>query len=136
VALNLAAPRASQGGPYLVDIMNPCWIYPAADLGAQRWIKVVVTRLPFNFQLGADAAKIALAPPTTPDGELDVRADGCSGAPIAVLPLAPAVRSDGVTVLSADLPAMPGRHDLCFTFTERRLDPMWVVGSVELEPAR
>jgi hexosaminidase len=136
LALNLAAPRRSQGGPYLVDIMNPCWIYPAADLGAARRLRVAVTRLPFNFQLGADAAKIALAPPTTPDGELVVRADGCAGTPIAALPLAPAVRSDGVTELGADLPPMPGRHDLCLTFTRRRLDPMWVVGSVELTPAR
>jgi hexosaminidase len=136
VALNLAAPRAAQGGPYLVDIMNPCWIYRAADLGPGRQIRVAVTRLPFNFQLGADAAKIALALPTTPDGELDVRADGCTGEPIAALPLAPAVRRHGVTVLSGALPAMPGRHDLCLSFTERRLDPMWVVGSVELEPPR
>jgi hexosaminidase len=136
VALNLAAPRASQGGPYLVDIMNPCWIYPAADLGPGRQIRVDVTRLPFNFQLGADAAKIALAPPTTPDGELEVRADGCTGTPIAVLPLAPAVGRDGVTALDAALPSMPGRHDLCLTFTQRRLDPMWVVGAVKLEPTR
>jgi hexosaminidase len=136
VALNLAAPRAAQGGPYLVDIMNPCWIYPAADLGPGRQIRVAVTRLPFNFQIGADAANIALAAPTTPDGELDVRADGCAGTPIAVLPLAPATHGDGVTVLAGALPAMAGRHDLCFTFTERRLDPMWVVGWAELEPAR
>jgi len=134
VALNLAAPRASQHGPYLVDIMNPCWIYPAADLGAARQIRVGVTRLPFNFQLGADAAKIALGPPTTPDGELDVRADGCTGTPIFQAPLAVVLHSD-VAVLVGELPAMPGRHDLCLTFTRRRLDPMWVVGSVELGPA-
>ena len=128
VALNLAAPRADQGGPYLVDIMNPCWIYPRADLAKPREIRVAVTRLPFNFQLGADAAKIVLAPPATPEGELEVRADGCAGAPIAVLPLASAVSSDGVTVLTRLLPTMPSRHDLCLTFTERQVDPMWVVG--------
>jgi hexosaminidase len=136
VALNLAAPRRSQDGPYLVDIMNPCWIYPAADLGPGRRIRVAVTRLPFNFQIGADAATIALAAPTTPDGELDVRADGCAGKPIAVLPLAPAAHRDGVTVLSGALPAMAGRHDLCLSFTARRLDPMWVVGWAELEATR
>jgi hexosaminidase len=134
VALNLAAPRTSQGGPYRIDIMNPCWTDPQADLTQPTELSVAVTRLPFNFQLGADAAKIKLAPPTTPDGELDVRADGCTGAPIAVLPLAAATRSDGVTVLTAKLPAMGGKHDLCFSFTERRLDPMWVLGWVELAP--
>jgi hexosaminidase len=135
VALNLQAPLASQQGQrYLVDIMNPCWIYPQADLSARKELQVAVTRLPFNFQLGADAAKIALAPPKTPAGELEVRADGCGGAPVAALPLARAAASDGVTVLTGDLPALGGRHDLCFTFTERQLDPMWVVGWAELAP--
>jgi hexosaminidase len=133
VALNLQAPLASQQGQrYLVDIMNPCWIYAQADLSAHRKLRVAVTRLPFNFQLGADAAKIVLAAPKTPAGELEVRADGCAGPPVAVLPLARAAASEGVTVLSGELPAQAGRHDLCFTFTRRTLDPMWVVGWAEL----
>jgi hexosaminidase len=133
VALNLQAPLARQQGQrYLVDIMNPCWIYPQADLSVRRELRVSVTRLPFNFQLGADAAKIALRPPQTPAGELVVRTDGCAAAPVVVLPLADAAKSDGVTVLAGELPALGGRHDLCFTFTERRLDPMWVVGWAEL----
>jgi hexosaminidase len=135
VALNLQAPLASQQGQrYLVDIMNPCWIYPQADLSARKELQVAVTRLPFNFQLGADAAKIALAPPRTPAGELEVRADSCAGAALAVLPLARAAVSDGVTVLAGELPPLGGRHDLCLTFTERRLDPMWVVGWAEILP--
>jgi hexosaminidase len=133
VALNLQAPLASQQAQrYLVDIMNPCWIYPQADLSARRGLRIAVTRLPFNFQLGADAAKIALAAPKSPAGELEVRADGCVGAPVAVLPLARAAANDGVTVLPGELPALAGRHDLCFTFTRRKLDPMWVVGWAEL----
>ena len=133
VALNLQAPLTRQQGQrYLVDIMNPCWIYPQADLSARTELRVAVTRLPFNFQLGADAAKIVLVPPQTPAGELDVRADGCAGTPIAVLPLARAAASDGVTVLAGELPALGGRHDLCLTFTERRLDPMWVIGWAEV----
>jgi hexosaminidase len=93
---------------------------------------VAVTRLPFNFQLGADAAKIALEAPKTPAGELEVRTGGCTGALVAVLPLARAAASDGVTVLGGELPALGGRQDLCLTFTERKLDPMWVVGWVEV----
>jgi hexosaminidase len=112
--------------------MNPCWIYPQADLSAARGLRVAVTRLPFNFQLGADAAKIVLAPPRTAAGELEVRADGCTGAPIAVLTLASAAQYSGVTVLSGELPALGGRRDLCLTFTERKLDPMWVVGWAEV----
>jgi hexosaminidase len=49
-----------------------------------------------------------------------------------VLPLARAAASDGVTVLSGALPALGGRRDLCFTFTARKLDPMWVIGWAEV----
>ncbi|HEY1753028.1 MAG TPA: beta-N-acetylhexosaminidase [Caulobacteraceae bacterium] len=131
LTLNLAAPLARQGGPYLVDIMNPCWIYPQADLGAARRIEVAVTRLPFNFQIGADVAKIPLPAPRSPAGELEIRVDGCAGAPALSLPLAAAARSQGVTVLTGELPALPGRHDLCLSFTRRSVDPMWVVGWAE-----
>ena len=135
VVLNLEAPRDDQRGRrYLVDAMNPCWIYPQADLSRGAALRIAVTRLPFNFQLGADAAKIPLRAPTTPAGELDVTADGCAGAPSAVVPLAAAARRDGVTELTAQLPPTPGRHDLCLTFTQRRLDPMWVVGWAEVDP--
>ncbi|HEX3916176.1 MAG TPA: family 20 glycosylhydrolase [Caulobacteraceae bacterium] len=135
VALNLYAPRDAQRGQrYLVDIMNPCWIYPQADLGHGAALRVTVTRLPFNFQLGADAAKIVLQLPTTPAGELLVREDGCAGPAVATVPLARAARSDGVTELATRLPALAGRHDLCLSFTERRLDPMWVVGWAEVAP--
>ena len=135
VALNLDGQNSAQRGqPYLVDILNPCWIWPQADLGRVGALRVAVTRLPFNFQIGADAAKIALHPPSTRDGELEVRADGCTGEPVARLPLAPAMASRGVTVLSGKLPRLGGLHDLCLTFTQRKLDPMWVLAWAELGP--
>ena len=133
VVLNLYAPRDSQRGQrYLVDAMNPCWIYPHADLARGATVRIAVTRLPFNFQLGADRAKIPLRAPTTPAGELDIT-DGCAGPQLAAIPLAAAARSAGVTELRATLPATPGRHDLCLTFTQRQLDPMWVVGWAEVD---
>lgn len=135
VVLNLEAPRDVQRGQrYLVDAMNPCWIYPQADLSRGASFRVAVTRLPFNFQLGADRARIPLRPPATPAGELDITADGCTGAPLAAIPLARAARNVGVAELTADLPAAAGRHDLCLTFTQHSLDPMWVVGWAEADP--
>jgi hexosaminidase len=135
VALNLQAPLAAQRGQrYLVDIMNPCWIYPQADDRAGATIRVAVTRLPFNFQLGADAAKVVTRPPRAPGGELDVRAGGCDGAPVLSFPLAGAARNPGVSVLSGALPPLGGRRDLCLAFTEARPDPMWVVAWAEVGP--
>jgi hexosaminidase len=133
VVLNLEAPlNVQRGQRYLVDALNPCWIYPQADLTHGARIQVAVTRLPFNFQLGADRAKIPLRPPATPFGELAI-ADGCGGRLLAAIPLAAATRNPGVTVLAFEAPAAPGRHDLCLNFTQKSLDPMWVVGWAQVD---
>jgi hexosaminidase len=134
IALNLEddAPVRGPRARFLIDITNPCWVWPAADLTGVRAIEVGVGQLPFNFQLGADRDKIRLRPPATPAGELEVR-DGCAGPILATLPLAPALASQGVTRLTAPLAASPGPHDLCFTFTQKSLDPLWAIDRVRLE---
>ena len=119
---------------FLVDIMNPCWIYPKADMTGIAGLSVGVGQIPFNFQIGADRAKIVLRPPHSPDGELEVR-DGCTGPVVATLPLAPAMRNTGVTKLATAITPMTGAHDLCFSFTARSVDPMSVIGWVQLVPS-
>jgi hexosaminidase len=116
---------------FLVDIMNPCWIYPKADMTGVVRLAFGVGQIPFNFQIGADKDKIPLRPPHTPDGELEVR-DGCEGPLVASLPLAPATHETGVTVLSARIAPMTGAHDLCFTFTARTVDPISVIDWAQL----
>ena len=126
----VAGPRAV----FLVDILQPCWIYEGADMPHALGLAVSVGQLPFNFQIGADRDKIVLHPPRAPDGELEVRLDSCAGELLASLPLAPATASTGVTTLAAPLPPRIGRHDLCFTFTAKHLDPMWAIDWVQLLP--
>jgi len=118
---------------FLVDIMNPCWIYPKADMDGVARLDVGVGQIPFNFQIGADKDKIPLRPPHTPDGELEVR-DGCDGPVIATLPLAGVARNTGVTTLQTTIAPMTGVHDLCFNFTARSVDPISVIDSVWLFP--
>lgn len=126
----LAGPRAA----FLVDIMNPCWIYPAADLSVERSLRAAVGQVPFNFQLGDDIHSIKLNPPQTPYGELEVRLDNCAGERVAVLSLQPALANKGVTQLpAAQIARRDGKHDLCLKFTQRSLDPMWVIDRVRLE---
>jgi len=136
IALNLEddAPIRGPRARFLVDIMKPCWIWPGADLTGVTKIDVSVGQLPFNFQIGDDVKKIHYRAPVTPAGELEVR-DGCDGPLLASLPLAPALASQGVTRLKAPLSAATGSHDLCFTFTQRSLDPFWVLDRVNLESA-
>jgi hexosaminidase len=134
IALNLEddAPVRGERAKFLVDIMNPCWIWPAAPLDGVTALEVSVGQLPFNFQIGDDVKKIHFRPPATPAGELEVR-DGCKGPLLASLPLAPALASQGVTRLRAPLAAAAGPHDLCFSFTQAKVEPLWVLDSVRLE---
>jgi len=137
LVLNLEddAPLAGRRAVFLIDIENPCWMLPARDMTSARGLTAAVGQVPFNFQIGHDIEAIRLRPPSTPAGELEVRLDGCEGAPIAVLPLAPAAGNDAVTVLpAAELPPLKGTHALCFTFTQRTLDPLWAIDWVQLAP--
>jgi hexosaminidase len=128
----VAGPRAR----FLVDIMNPCWLWRGVELDRVIALDAQVGQFPFNFQIGKDREAIHLKAPDTAAGELEVRVDGCDGELIAKLPLAPAVDFDGVTKLPpASTTPRPGVHDLCFTFTGRDIDPMWAIARVELHHA-
>jgi hexosaminidase len=114
--------------------MNPCWIFPSADLSRGLWLQAAVGQVPFNFQIGKDRDAIPLSPPQTAAGELEIYLDGCTKDRLAVLPLAPAIGNNAVTELPAiRLPPTPGRHDLCFRFTQRTLDPLWALDWVQLQ---
>jgi hexosaminidase len=127
------APLEGERAVYLVNITNPCWIWKQVDLATTGSIKATVGQIPFNFQIGKDAAGIPLQKTATAFGELEVRADNCDGAPIATVSLETAVRNNGLTPLpNMLLDNLQGKHDLCFKFTRSKIDPIWVIGSIEL----
>ncbi|MGH8196572.1 MAG: beta-N-acetylhexosaminidase [Steroidobacteraceae bacterium] len=127
------APLDGERAFFNVDIVNPCWIWPAADLARGGSLRVAVGQVPFNFQIGADAEGIRRGDARTPAGELEVRIGGCDGAPIAVQPLAAAALNPAVTVLPAlRLPPRNGRHDLCLRFARPAIDPIWTIQWAEL----
>ncbi len=131
------APAQAGGERQLLtaDVFDPCWIYDEAQLDGIASLQVRVGQLPHNFQLWKDANQVVTRPAKVPGGALEVRLNTCEGEPIAVLPLAAARKSDGLTVLEAPLLAQAGRHDLCFTFASGEYNPMWVVDEVTLLPA-
>ena len=125
---------AAPDAPLAVDIMNPCWIYRDVELGRASRVTAAVAALPFNYELGLDAAKIHVGDNRTPAGELEVHVDGCDTAILGALPLAPAADKDGITELPAlILPPLSGRHDICLRFARPRLDPLWALDWVEIE---
>jgi hexosaminidase len=127
------APVRGDRAVFLIDLLNPCWIFRSADLSHGPTLQAAVGQVPFNFQIGKDRDAIRLAAPHTPQGELEIHRDSCEGELIATLSLASAVADDAVTQLpSARLPQASGRHDLCFRFTQRALDPLWALDWVQL----
>jgi hexosaminidase len=127
------APIQGERAVFLVDIMNPCWLYRDADLSQVTAIAASVGQVPFNFQIGDDIKMFPLRKPQTPAGELEVRMDGCEGEKIATLPLAPATKNQAVTQLApVAIAKHAGPHDLCFTFTQAAVDPLWVLDAVQL----
>ena len=127
------APLQGERAVFLVDIMNPCWIYRGADLSEVGAIAASIGQVPFNFQIGDAIKKIPLRKPRSAAGELEVRIDSCEGEKIATLPLAPAVKNYAVTELPpASIARRDGPHDLCFMFTQDAVDPLWVLDAVQL----
>lgn len=130
------APVRGERPAFLMDIMNPCWTYQAADLTGGKRIEIAVGQVPFNFQIGADRDKIHFPTPATPEGELQVRIDGCEGDPVLVVPLKAAAADHGVTVLNGQLPALEGPHDVCLRFAQPGIDPMWGIDWVRIGAPR
>jgi hexosaminidase len=128
------APIEGARAVFYVNISNPCWLWKGADLTQAVSVKATVGQIPFNFQIGKDAAGIPLPKPASRDGELEIRVGGCAGKPVATIPLSSAVSNDALTTLpAATVPAQGGAKDLCLSFTRAQLDPMWVLDRIELK---
>ncbi len=128
------APVRGERETFLVDVMQPCWMWRGVDLSRVAAIEVEVGQVPFNFQIGKDREAIKFRTPRTPFGELEVRKT-CDGPLLASLPLEPAIAQHTTTKLEQVELSGEGVQDLCFTFAQHTLDPLWVVHGVQLIPS-
>lgn len=131
LALEDDAPADRPRASFLIDILQPCWIFADAPLQGVRAISIDVGQVPFNFQVGRDRDGISFRPPVTAAGEFEVRL-GCEGERIAILPLATATRRAGITRLTGPTTRQGASGDLCITYTAGGPDPLWVVSAVQL----
>lgn len=132
LAIEDDAGTPGQRAVFLVDVLNPCWVYERADLSQTVALEVRVGQLPYNLKLGNEKIDYQMLPPATPEGELEVRIGSPTGERIAVLPLAPTKGNDAITTLKTAIAPRPGLWDLCFVFTRRSPDPVWTVDTVRL----
>jgi hexosaminidase len=116
-----------------VDVMHPCWIWRGAALDGVHRVAAQVGRMPFNFSIGEDIKKMTYRAPSTPAGELEVRRDSCDGPVIATIPLEAAAHTSGDAQVSGPISAQTGTHDLCMTFTQKGVEPYWVLDRLTLQ---
>ena len=138
LALEDDAPLEGERASFLVDIMDPCWLWRDADLAEIYRVSASVGQLPFNFEIGSAIDSVVTTPPRTPGGELVLHLGACDGPVVAELSLMPALENFATTTLPAapiDMSARElGRADLCLRFRNEGYDPFWAINWVELEP--
>jgi hexosaminidase len=131
-SLLLRLEGGSEGGAaaplYNVDLMNPWWIYTQVDLCAVASVDVRIGALPYFFQLWHDTGKVVTYASTGAGDELQLRLDGCTGTPVATVPLED---SRAARTLTVPLNQQAGVHDICLVFATRKRDPMWLIDWVE-----
>jgi hexosaminidase len=129
-------PREGDRAIFNADIFKPCWAWKQADLDGIAALRVRAGRIPYYFQLAHDEPARTFEPATTAHGELLLRADACTGEPLARVPLPAEPGADGFATLDVPLPAaLAGRHDLCVSFSGDTRPTMWVLDRMTLEPA-
>ena len=137
LALEDDAPLEGERESYLLDIMNPCWIWRDAQLESVVSVSASVGQLPFNFEIGDLVNEVVVEQPSSADGELQVKLGGCDGPVIARLSLTPAGKNHGTTTLPAVTLAgaedLPERSDLCFSFSRNGIEPIWALDWVQLD---
>ena len=123
---------SADGRPiHWVDVMEPCWIWPAAPLDGATHVVAQVAQVPYNFSFGNDPIPAHFAPPRTRFGELEVRQDRCDGPLIAIVPMTAPTRGESEAKAPLAMP-VTGPHDLCMTFTQATADPLWVLDRLTL----
>jgi hexosaminidase len=129
------APLEGERAVFNVDIVDPCWIWPGADLARGGSVRAAVGQLPFNFQIGKDVDAIRRGDAQTPAGELELRTGNCRGDPVAIIPLAAAAAIPGVSLLGpAAVTPQPAGGSLCLRFARPAIDPIWAIQWVEIVP--
>jgi hexosaminidase len=132
LGLRLPGPSGDgAGGVYRVNIFDPCWIYPAVDLGATHRAVLTIGALPYNFQLWTDAKNVAAR---NPAAHLQVRLDDCRSEPVVDLAVTKALGDRATASIPVELPQRVGTHDLCIVLTRAASDPLWALDRVDLLP--
>jgi hexosaminidase len=126
-------PREGARAVFTVDIFQPCWRWPQAQLDGIGSVEVRAGRIPYYFQLAHDEPKRRFEKARSAHGEMLIRRGDCTGKVLAQVPLPAQTDADGFVTLRAELPkGTSGTGDLCINFTGDTRPAMWVLDKVTL----
>lgn len=129
-------PREGARAIFNADIFKPCWAWKQADVDGIVALRIHAGRIPYYFQLAHDEPSRTFEPAATAHGELLLRADACTGEPLARVPLPATPGADGFITLDVPLSAaLSGKHDLCVDFSGDTRPTMWTLDTMTLVPA-
>lgn len=127
-------PREGARTVFTVDIFQPCWRWPSAQLDGIGSVEVRAGRIPYYFQLAHDEPARKFEKARSRNGEMLVRRGDCTGKVVAQVPLPANTDADGFVTLRAALPkGISGRDDLCINFTGDTRPAMWVLDEMTLQ---
>ena len=127
-------PREGARTVFTVDIFQPCWRWPSAQLDGIGSVEVRAGRIPYYFQLAHDEPARRFEKARSRNGEMLVRRGDCTGKVVAQVPLPANTDADGFVTLRAALPkGISGRDDLCINFTGDTRPAMWVLDEMTLQ---
>ena len=128
-------PADGERAVFNVDIFNPCWRWPQADLHDITKVSVRAGRIPYYFQLAHDEPNRRFEAATRAHGEMKIRRGDCTGPTLAEVALPAEPDANGFINLQAALPeSARSTTDLCINFTGDTRPAMWVIDQVTLQP--
>ena len=118
-----------------MNLFDACQLWPKAPLDGTDALHVELARLPDNYQLAHEEAKVVHRPAATAHGELVIRRDDCAGLVVATLPLPDPADTPRRFALDASFPRQQGTHDLCLAFNLPANAPLYAFDRLTLAPA-
>ncbi|KAF1014820.1 MAG: Beta-hexosaminidase [Stenotrophomonas maltophilia] len=119
---------------FKVDIFQPCWRWPQANLEGISTVSVRAGRISYYFQLANDEPKRVFEKARRAHGEMRIRQGNCKGPVLAEVALPAQPDADGFVTLKAALPKkVAAQGDLCINFTGNTRPAMWVLDEVTLQ---
>jgi hexosaminidase len=131
-AMRLGGNQPAQGlrPVYKVNVGDMCWLWDGASLQGIQQVTLIIGRVAWRF--GDEAQGAVVRPNASSAGEFEIHADSCTGPLLARLPLAPGVRNEGQTALTARVSTsnLNDAHNLCIFATGDPREGQWVLARV------